>query len=76
MHSLAVLARSARAVPHTRRERVRVLGAAEGVDRMPKVAPARSGSVVRWSRDDGWQGLDRLVLSMCRVKLSPAAPYN
>ena len=59
-----------------RRGWVRLLGVAEGVDRMLKGGPARSGAVVRWSRDDGWQGLERLVLAMCRVKLPPAAPYN
>ena len=59
-----------------RRGWVRLLGVAEGVDRMLKGAPARSGAMVRWSRDDGWQGLERLVLAMCRVKLPPAAPYN
>ena len=55
---------------------VRLLGIAEGVDRILKGAPARSGAVVRWSRDDGWAGLERLALAMCRVKLPRAAPYN
>ena len=59
-----------------RRGWVRLLGIAEGADRMLKGSPARSGTMVRWSRDDGWQGLERLVLAMCRVKLPPAAPYN
>ena len=59
-----------------RRGWVRLLGVAEGADRMLKGSPARSGAMVRWSRDDGWQGLERLVLAMCRVKLPPAAPYN
>ena len=66
-----------RAISRTpRRGWVRLLGVAEGVDRMLKGAPARSGAMVRWSRDDGWAGLERLVLAMCRVKLPPAAPYN
>jgi DNA polymerase-3 subunit delta len=43
---------------------------------MLKGAPARSGAMVRWSRDDGWAGLERLVLAMCRVKLPRTAPYN
>ena len=59
-----------------RRRWVRLLGVAEGVDRMLKGAPARSGAAVRWSRDDGWSGLERLVLAMCRVRLPRAAPYD
>ena len=59
-----------------RRGWVRLLGVAEGVDRILKGAPGRSGAVVRWSRDDGWTGLERLALAMCRVKLPRAAPYN
>ena len=59
-----------------RRNWVRLLGVAEGVDRILKGGPTRSSAVVRWSRDDGWTGLERLVLAMCRVKLPPAAPYN
>ena len=59
-----------------RRGWVRMLGIAEGVDRMLKGAPARSGAAVRWTRDDGWVGLERLALAMCRVKLPRAAPYN
>ena len=59
-----------------RRGWVRLLGVAEGVDRILKGAPARSGARVRWSRDDGWAGLERLVLAMCRVKLPRTAPYN
>ena len=59
-----------------RRGWVRLLGIAEGVDRMLKGAPARSGAAVRWSRADGWAGLERLALAMCRVKLPRAAPYN
>ena len=55
---------------------VRLLGVAEGVDRILKGAPARSGAMVRWSHDDGWVGLERLVLAMCRVKLPRTAPYN
>jgi len=59
-----------------RRGWVRLLGVAEGVDRILKGGPARSGATVRWSRDDGWVGLERLALAMCRVKLPRAAPYN
>ena len=59
-----------------RRGWVRLLGVAEGVDRMLKGGPTRSGAAVRWSRDDGWTGLERLALAMCRVKLPRAAPYN
>ena len=59
-----------------RRGWVRLLGVAEGVDRILKGGPARSGAVVRWSRDDGWAGLERLALAMCRMKLPRAAPYN
>ena len=55
---------------------VRLLGIAEGVDRILKGAPARSGPVVRWTRDDEWAGLERLALAMGRVKLPRAAPYN
>ena len=59
-----------------RRGWVRLLGIAEGVDRILKGAPARSGAIVRWSRADAWAGLERLALAMCRVKLPRAAPYN
>ena len=59
-----------------RRGWTRLLGVAEGVDRMLKGGPARSGAAVRWTRDDGWAGLERLALAMCRVKLPRAAPYN
>ena len=59
-----------------RRGWVRLLGIAEGVDRILKGAPARSGAIVRWSRTDAWAGLERLALAMCRVKLPRAAPYN
>ena len=59
-----------------RRGWVRLLGIAEGIDRILKGAPARSGALVRWSRDDGWAALERLALAMCRVKLPRAAPYN
>ena len=55
---------------------VRMLGIAEGVDRILKGAPARSGAIVPWSRTDGWAALERLALAMCRVKLPSAAPYN
>ena len=55
---------------------VRLLATAEGVDRILKGAPTRSGAVIRWSRADAWAGLDRIALEMCRVKLPPAAPYN
>ena len=59
-----------------RRGWVRLLGIAEGVDRILKGSPTRSGAVVRWSRADAWAGLERLALAMCRVNLSRAAPYN
>ena len=55
---------------------VRLLETAEGVDRILKGAPTRSGAVVRWSRADAWAGLERVALATCRVKLPPAAPYN
>ena len=55
---------------------VRLLATAEGVDRILKGAPTRSGAVIRWSRADAWAGLERIALQMCRVKLPPAAPYN
>ena len=69
-----VVQRAVSAMP--RRGWVRLLGIAEGVDRMLKGAPARSGAAVRWNRDDGWAGLERLALAMSRVKLPRAAPYN
>ena len=59
-----------------RRGWVRLLEIAEGVDRIVKGAPVRSGAMVRWSDADVWTGLERLVLAACRVKLPPAAPYN
>ena len=59
-----------------RRGWVRLLGIAEGVDRILKGSPTRSGAVVRWSRADAWAGLERLALAMCRVNLSRVAPYN
>ena len=59
-----------------RRGWVRTLEIAEGVDRILKGAPARSGAIVRWSDADVWAGLERLVLTACRVKLPRAAPYN
>ena len=59
-----------------RRGWVRLLGVAEGVDRILKGAPTRSGPVVHWSRADAWDGLERLALAMCRVKLPRTAPYN
>ena len=59
-----------------RRGWIRLLEVAEGVDRILKGAPARSGAAVRWSRADAWAGLERLVLGMCGVKLPRAAPYN
>ena len=59
-----------------RRGWVRLLGVAEGVDRILKGSPTRSGAAVRWSGDDGWAGLERLALAMCRVKLPRTAPYN
>ena len=55
---------------------VRLLATAEGVDRILKGAPTRSGAVIRWSRADTWAGLERIALEMCRVKLPRAAPYN
>ena len=59
-----------------RRSWVRLLETAEGVDRMLKGAPARSGAAIRWSGADAWAGLERIALAMCRVKLPRAAPYN
>ena len=59
-----------------RRGWVRLLETAEGVDRILKGAPTRSGAVIRWTRADAWAGLERIALAMCRVKLAPAAPYN
>ena len=59
-----------------RRRWVRLLETAEGVDRILKGAPERSGAFVRWSRDDGWSGLERLALAMCDVKLPQAAPHD
>ena len=59
-----------------RRGWIGLLDIAEGVDRCLKGAPARSGAIVRWSRADAWDGLERLVLAMSGVKPLRAAPYN
>ena len=60
----------------SRRRWTRLLEVAEGVDRILKGAPARSGAFVRWSRDDAWSGLERLALAMCGVIPLRAAPYH
>ncbi|WP_025770762.1 DNA polymerase III subunit delta [Thioalkalivibrio sp. HK1] len=59
-----------------RRGWIRLLGVAEGVDRIMKGSPSRSGAIVRWSRADAWCGLERLVLAMCNVKLRHRQPYS
>ncbi len=59
-----------------RRGWIRILGVAEGVDRIMKGSPTRSGAIVRWSRADAWCGLERLALAMCNVKLRHRQPYS
>ena len=59
-----------------RRGWIGLLDVAEGVDRCLKGAPARSGALVRWSRADAWEGLERLVLAMSGVEPLRAAPYH
>lgn len=59
-----------------RRGWIRLLGVAEGVDRIMKGSPSRSGAFVRWSRADAWCGIERLVLAMCKVKLRHRQPYS
>eukprot|EP00119_Amphimedon_queenslandica_P020555 XP_019860974.1 PREDICTED: uncharacterized protein LOC109589311 [Amphimedon queenslandica] len=69
-----LLDRALRRIP--RRGWIRLLGVAEGVDRIMKGSPSRSGAIVRWSRADAWCGLERLVLAMCNVKLRHRQPYS